>query len=115
MKVTHTDTVENSKVRLGPSFKKVNPSIPKKIALSAFFMLFSTFSAFALDAKITAWKGNVDSALKAVVAVFAVVGAFLIFIQYMQGNEQAQKNLIRYVIGLAIFGLSSLVVGIFIT
>ena len=49
-----------------------------------------------------------------IVGIFAFVGGFLIFIQYMQGNEQAQKNFIRFIIGLAIFGLVALVANMFI-
>ena len=32
----------------------------------------------------------------------------------MQGNEQAQKNFIRFIIGLAIFGLVALIANIFL-
>ena len=64
--------------------------------------------------KLAAWKATVKSSLDAAVLVFAIVGAFLIFVQYMQGNEQAQKNLIRFVIGLAVFGLATLIAQTFI-
>lgn len=69
----------------------------------------------AITAKISGWQATLKTALNAGVAAFAVVGAFLIFIQYMQGNEQAQKNFIRFVIGLAIFGLVDVIANVFIT
>lgn len=69
----------------------------------------------AITTKINSWQGTLKTALNAGVAAFAVVGAFLIFIQYMQGNEQAQKNFIRFVIGLAIFGLVDVIANVFIT
>ena len=64
--------------------------------------------------KIDTWGATITSSLNAAVGVFAVVGGFLIFIQYMQGNQEAQKNLIKFIIGLAIFGLSAGIVGIFV-
>lgn len=67
----------------------------------------------ALKTKITNWGTSITDALNAAVAVFALVGGFLVFLQYMQGNESAQKNLIRFVIGLAVFGLAVLIAGVF--
>jgi hypothetical protein len=91
----------------------VGQSRLRKILLCTLMVMFA-IPIFAVDAKITGWQANIKSALDAAVLVFAIVGAFLIFVQYMQGNEQAQKNLIRYVIGLAIFGLAELMVTVFI-
>ncbi|MFB1040431.1 MAG: hypothetical protein QMC35_08225 [Polaribacter sp.] len=67
-----------------------------------------------LEGRIAKWGTTISTALNAAVGVFAVVGGFLIFIQYMQGNQEAQKNLIKFIIGLAIFGLSALIVDIFV-
>jgi uncharacterized YccA/Bax inhibitor family protein len=47
------------------------------------------------------------------VAIFAIVGGFLVFFQYMQGNDQAQKNFIKFIIGLAIMGLINVLVTFF--
>ncbi len=67
-----------------------------------------------IKAKIDGWTATLKTSLNAGVAAFAVVGAFLIFVQYMQGNEQAQKNFVRFVIGLAIFGLVDVITHVFI-
>jgi hypothetical protein len=64
--------------------------------------------------KLTAWGDDIKLILNMIVGIFSFVGGFLIFIQYMQGNEQAQKNFIRFIIGLAIFGLVALVANMFI-
>ena len=85
----------------------------RTVVLSTLMML-ATMPIFAVAGKIGGWQADIKTALDAAVLVFAIVGAFLIFVQYMQGNEQAQKNLIRYVIGLAIFGLAELMVVVFI-
>ena len=68
-----------------------------------------------LASDITKWKEDLSTVLKAAVAVFAIGGGFLVFFQYMQGSEQAQRNFIRFLIGLAIFGLVDAIVGFFIT
>lgn len=114
MKVIKKNKVQNSEVELSSSLKIINFSKNKKIVLFM-LMLLSTFPAFAVKEKIEEWGTTIDQVLKAAVAIFAVVGSFLIFIQYMQGNEQAQKNLIRFIIGLAIFGVSASIVTTFIT
>lgn len=77
-------------------------------------MLLFSVPIFAVDGQITTWSATVKLALDAAVGLFAVVGGFLVFLQYMQGNEQAQKNLIRFVIGMGIFGLAELLVATFI-
>ncbi|MDR4951016.1 hypothetical protein REB14_02320 [Chryseobacterium sp. ES2] len=70
--------------------------------------------AGSIDTKIAGWTQTLKTSLNAGVAAFAIVGAFLIFVQYMQGNEQAQKNFVRFVIGLAIFGLVDVITHVFI-
>lgn len=70
--------------------------------------------AGTIDTKIAGWTQTLKTSLNAGVAAFAIVGAFLIFVQYMQGNEQAQKNFVRFVIGLAIFGLVDVITHVFI-
>ncbi len=60
----------------------------------------------AVSGQITTWAGEVDLVMTALVGIYSVVGAFLVFVQYMQGSEQAQKNLIKFVIGLAVFGIA---------
>ncbi len=71
-------------------------------------LLFFSVPSFALDAKLTTWAGNVDTALTIIVGIYAVVGGFLVFVQYMQGNQEAQKNLVKFIIGLAVFGVAKL-------
>ncbi|MEM9001362.1 MAG: hypothetical protein AAGB24_13950 [Bacteroidota bacterium] len=100
------DHVSNSHVLFGKSNYKT--------IIFSMMMLLVSSPIFAVDAQITTWGDIVKTSLDAAVAVFAVVGGFLIFIQYMQGNEQAQKNLIRFVIGLGVFGLAELILVVFI-
>ena len=81
------------------------------------FILSSNFliaQESAITEKINNWKNTVKLVLNAGVAVFAIVGGFLIFIQYMQGDQSAQKNFIRFIIGLAIFGLVDLIANVFL-
>jgi len=77
-------------------------------------LMCSQFLMADPTSKITEWGEIVKTALNAVVVIFAVVGGFIIFLQYMQGNEQAQKNFIKFVIGLAIFGMVKLIGDVFI-
>lgn len=87
------------------------------IAVMVFTIFMYGQGLFAQDTvtgKLEDWGNEIKAILNTVVGIFAFVGGFLIFIQYMQGNEQAQKNFIRFVIGLAIFGLVALVANIFI-
>ncbi len=67
-----------------------------------------------INAQISTWGDQIKTILNAVVGIFSIAGGFLIFIQYMQGNEQAQKNFIRFIIGLAIFGLVALIANVFL-
>ena len=64
--------------------------------------------------QLEAWSTDIQNVLNVVTGLFAVIGGFLIFLQYMQGNDQAQKNFIKFVIGLAIFGLINLISSFFI-
>jgi hypothetical protein len=81
-------------------------------------MVLSIAPAFAqsddINAQINVWGDQIKTILNAVVGIFSIAGGFLIFIQYMQGNEQAQKNFIRFIIGLAIFGLVALIANVFL-
>ncbi|MEL6918958.1 MAG: hypothetical protein AAFO99_14660 [Bacteroidota bacterium] len=98
---------------LTPKLKRSAEGTHKKAMVCIMMLLFS-IPIFAVDGQITTWSATVKLALDAAVGLFAVVGGFLVFLQYMQGNEQAQKNLIRFVIGMGIFGLAELLVATFI-
>ena len=67
-----------------------------------------------LTTRLTEYGVSVRVILNLVVAIFAVVGGFLVFFQYMQGNDQAQKNFVKFIIGLAIVGLVNFIVGFFL-
>lgn len=67
-----------------------------------------------IDGQLTVWGGTIRTILNVVTAIFAIVGGFLVFFQYMQGNDQAQKNFIKFIIGLAIVGLVNLIVTFFL-
>lgn len=67
-----------------------------------------------IDGQLGAWGEQIQDTLNVAVGIFAIVGGFIVFIQYMQGNEQAQRNFIRFVIGLAIFGLVTLIANVFV-
>ncbi len=73
-------------------------------------LLFFTSPAMAVAGKLTGWQTTITTAMTTLVAIYAVVGGFLVFVQYMQGSEQAQKNLIKFIIGLAVFGASTVLV-----
>jgi hypothetical protein len=63
-----------------------------------FFLLFSIFVIHAqtdIVSQIGTWKQSIKTILDAAVAVFAIAGGFIVFLQYMQGSEQAQRNFIR--------------------
>lgn len=68
----------------------------------------------SIEDQITDWGGTIRTILNIATAIFAIVGGFLVFFQYMQGNDQAQKNFIKFVIGLAIVGLVNLIVTFFL-
>ncbi|WP_271781975.1 hypothetical protein [Aquimarina algiphila] len=88
-----------------------------KLACTLLLLVFHIAPLFAqteVETKLTEWGDQIKTILNAVVGIFSIGGGFLIFIQYMQGNEQAQKNFIRFIIGLAIFGLVALIANIFL-
>ncbi len=90
----------------------------KRISLFALLMISATTYATGSTAAISAigsWQVAIKDIFNAAVAVFGIVGGFIIFVQYMQGNEQAQKNFIKFVIGLAIFGIISYIVQVFLS
>jgi hypothetical protein len=99
------------------NFSKVKFMNTKKIALTfvlCFFVSFLRAQVGAIESQITTWGDTITTVLNAAVGIFALVGGFLIFIQYMQGNQDAQKNFVRFVIGLAIFGLVALIANVFL-
>jgi len=95
-------TSKNHKKRLG--------SNSLKIAMTLACISYAMPGFATVSAKIGTWATEIDASLTALVAIFAVVGGFLVFMQYMQGNQEAQKNLIKFVIGIGIFGLAKLIV-----
>ncbi len=95
--------------------RKLQVTLRTKLLIILGMLNFSnTIFAQGVDGQIQQWGQDIKSALDASVLVFAVVGGFIIFIQYMQGNEQAQKNFIKFIIGLAIFGLVDLIATMFV-
>lgn len=68
----------------------------------------------SVDSQLNTWGASIRSVLNIVTAIFAIVGGFLVFFQYMQGNDQAQKNFIKFVIGLGIVGLVNVIVKFFL-
>jgi orotate phosphoribosyltransferase len=72
------------------------------------------FLAGTIDSQLITWGASIRKILNIVTAIFAIVGGFLVFFQYMQGNDQAQKNFIKFIIGLAIVGLVNVIVTFFL-
>jgi hypothetical protein len=68
----------------------------------------------AVATQIADWQTKIRLIVNSIVAIFAIVGGFLVFFQYMQGNDQAQKNFIKFIIGLAIMGLINMLIKFFI-
>ena len=66
-----------------------------------------------LTNKIGGWGQQVTYVLNSAVAICTIGGGFIIFMQYMQGNDQAQKNFIKLIIGVGIMKLITYVVGMF--
>ena len=87
-----------------------------KKLVTAVFLLAGFLKSFAatIAASISAWQLQIKDALDAAAIVFAIVGGFIIFIQYMQGNSEAQKNFVKLCIGLGIFAVAELIVTVFI-
>jgi hypothetical protein len=63
--------------------------------------------------QIGSWQTKVKAVLDAAMAICVIGGGFIIFMQYMQGNDQAQKNFIKLIIGVAIMQLITYLVGMF--
>lgn len=77
-------------------------------------ILFLPLQTTTIDSQLTTWGETIRTILNVTTAIFAIVGGFLVFFQYMQGNDQAQKNFIKFIIGLAIVGLVNLIVTFFL-
>jgi hypothetical protein len=77
-------------------------------------LIFLFQAAQGIDTQLLEWGKSIKSILNIVTAIFAIVGGFLVFFQYMQGNDQAQKNFIKFIIGLAIVGLVNVIVTFFL-
>lgn len=115
MKTVQLNLKRAKKISIAP----INPKIKvSKWVYTLLLLIFSTVSLFAqggdIDSQLQIWGEQIQTTLNIVVGIFAIVGGFIVFIQYMQGNEQAQRNFIRFVIGLAIFGLVTLIANVFI-
>ncbi|WP_166923447.1 hypothetical protein [Flavobacterium poyangense] len=67
-----------------------------------------------IDSQLITWGASIRKIINVVTAIFAIVGGFLVFFQYMQGNDQAQKNFIKFIIGLGIVGLVNVIVTFFL-
>lgn len=67
-----------------------------------------------LETQLLDWGATIRTILNIITAIFAIVGGFLVFFQYMQGNDQAQKNFMKFVIGLGIVGVVNLVINFFL-
>ena len=76
--------------------------------------IFMMLQSETIVTQIGNWKTKVEAVLDAAMAICVIGGGFIIFMQYMQGNDQAQKNFIKLIIGLAIMGLISFVTEMFI-
>ena len=94
--------------------RKLKVTKKAKLLLTGGLLTFANTAFADPTGQISQWGAIVRQSLNAAVLVFAIVGGFIIFIQYMQGNEQAQKNFIKFVIGLAIFGMVDLIAQVFI-
>lgn len=121
MKTTEIYLKESREYQIMDDTKKRRKRKIRNLLLNAIILLYiplNTIDYMAQQAAITnqinLWNADVVIVLDVVVALFGIVGGFLIFMQYMQGNEQAQKNLIKFVIGLGIFGIIELVVKMFL-
>ena len=118
MKTRKLNTVMKKVTNINVSNFQFKINDPKVICtlLIAILAMNPTFAQAAddINAQIGTWGDQIKTILNAVVGIFSIAGGFLIFIQYMQGNEQAQKNFIRFIIGLAIFGLVALIANVFL-
>ncbi len=98
-----------------------------KNIISFLCCLLSTLSLFAsgvsttgitlfsdLIAEVGGWLYTANSIMEYFVAFFAVGGGFLIFFQFIQGNDQAPKNLIKLIIGIVFFVLAFSLISVFL-
>ncbi|MDH7445842.1 hypothetical protein [Aquimarina sp. 2201CG14-23] len=90
----------------------------KNLLLAVSFIFLSMADAMAqvgdIETRMTGWSDNLKTVLNIGVGAFAIVGGFIVFLQYMQGNDAAQKNFVKFVIGLAIFGLVDVIATVFL-
>ncbi len=117
MKTRKLSTTMKNVMNMNVRSVKTKIATPKMIC-TALLLLLHVAPMFAqsaeIEGQIEIWSGQIKTILNAVVGIFSIAGGFLIFIQYMQGNEQAQKNFIRFIIGLAIFGLVAFIANVFL-
>ncbi len=92
----------------------MNTSYFRKLIYTLMFFLGTTNYTFAIDSRIRVWEGEISNILDAAVVPFAIVGGFLVFMQYMLGNSDASKKLMMFCIGLAIFALAPQISAIFL-
>ena len=112
---TSKPSQKQSKSLIRNLFTMKNQQLKRVIAVvTLMFSVTQTFAQDEIGTKIGEWTETLKTSLNAGVAGFAIVGGFIIFIQYMQGNDSAQKNFIKFVIGLAIFGLVGLIANVFL-
>lgn len=78
------------------------------------FILLPLQTDPGLEDQLMEWGNDIRTILNIITAIFAIVGGFLVFFQYMQGNDQAQKNFMKFVIGLGIVGVVNLVINFFL-
>jgi len=84
----------------------------KKIMLVG-LLVFCASPMFAIAAQVNTYVLEVKTIMIAVVSLYVIIGGFLVFSQYAQGNQEAQKNLIKFVVGLVVLGLTNLFVTTF--
>ncbi|WP_025741797.1 DUF4134 domain-containing protein [Aquimarina pacifica] len=117
MKTRKLNTVMNKVMNIDVkslTSKIRNPKLICTLLLTVLYIAPTFAQSDDINAQIETWGDQIKTILNAVVGIFSIAGGFLIFIQYMQGNEQAQKNFIRFIIGLAIFGLVALIANVFL-
>ncbi|WP_343911439.1 hypothetical protein [Aquimarina litoralis] len=115
MKTIKLNLVQQHLNKLNVKSLKSKIKIPKLICTILLMLLYmAPVFGQSVEEKIGEWSTSIRAILNAAVGIFSIGGGFLIFIQYMQGNEQAQKNFVRFIMGLAIFGLVALIANIFL-
>ncbi len=91
----------------------MNIGTKKRILSIMTFMSFYYLFA-SVDAQIQQWHIDVMHVLDSVVTFFGMIAAFLILTQYVQGSDQASKNFVKFVVGLAIYSVVEDIVGMFL-